>query len=68
MAGTVAKDLGNFIVERLGTNIISPTSFIVRKKFEDVETSTSYSTSQVSTMFNDIMLEVQDQQRTALQI
>jgi hypothetical protein len=57
MAGTEAKDLGNFIVEPLGTNINSPTSFIVRKKFQDVETTTTYSTSQVSTMFNDIMLE-----------
>jgi hypothetical protein len=55
VTGTEARDLATFIVEPVGTNINSPTSFIARKKFQDVETTTSYSTSQVSTMFNDIM-------------
>jgi hypothetical protein len=55
LAGTEAKDLANFIVEPVGTNINSPTTFTVRKKFQDLESTTSYTTSQVTTMFDDIM-------------
>jgi hypothetical protein len=50
-----SKTFANFIVEPLGSNIHSPTSFMVRKSFQDLETTTTYTS--VDTMFSDIMLE-----------
>jgi hypothetical protein len=52
-----AKTFANFIVEPLGSDIHSPTGFTVRKSFQNVETTTTYTSSQVDTMFSDIMLE-----------
>jgi hypothetical protein len=58
MADVVAKDLATFIVEPVGSDINNPASFTVGKRFQDSETTTSYTSSQITTMFDDIMDEM----------
>jgi len=50
-----AKNEATFIVEPLGSNLDSPTSYQLRKRFQATDTTTNYSTANVSKMFDDIM-------------
>jgi hypothetical protein len=49
-----AKNLGTFTIEPVGADIYNPDSFMVRKRYQDTESTTTYTSSQGQTMFQDI--------------
>jgi hypothetical protein len=49
-----AKDIATFIIEPTGADIYAPTGFLVRKRFHDIETTTTYTSSQGQTLFQAI--------------
>ena len=51
---TEAKGEATFIIEPTNSNIDASSGFVVRKRFQDTETTTTYTTN-VSTMFDDVL-------------
>lgn len=49
-----AKDLGTFIIEPVGSDIMNPDTYLVRKRFQDTETTTSYANNAFSQALQDI--------------
>ena len=43
-----AKDLATFIIEPVGSDIMNPDTYLVRKRFQDSETTTSYASNAFS--------------------
>jgi hypothetical protein len=43
-----AKDIATYIIEAVGADIYNPDSYLVRKRFQDTETTTSYPNTQFS--------------------
>jgi hypothetical protein len=49
-----AKQFPTFVIEPLGTDIINPTGFIVRKMLANAESTTTYESNKFSTLLQDI--------------
>jgi hypothetical protein len=54
---TQAKDLATFIIEPVGSSIMDPDTYLVRKRYQDTETVESYANNAFSTALFDINAE-----------
>ncbi len=52
-----ARDLATFIIEPVGSDIMNPDTYLVRKRYQDTETTTSYANTAFSTALYDINAE-----------